>query len=654
MPSLIEQLKPPAQPVFCQTQQKWLEDFVANLQGHYELQIQNASDHNQKAMDDMKAAYKQLQEGGKAQVQKEVKETLVSLGLLGPSQTQSSQIQPGPHLPLSAAPNLQPLDGPPILPPSFHPPATPSDQDSHMHAPVPPSPSPSASSSRSRKTSITSSSETFMARANGNRADPPGSARQNPGAEPSPSSASQPNPGSSSGTSHPNGSEKKPIEFMTEFLSSISPVKRKRKAAQQKPLKEKKPSEEFRIRKGELEPDQELLQVWCALIMQQLPADVLKDAFFLWVRVIWGILTKTALPSLPTTDELLVFNTHMKSIQQLNEVHTTKGKGLIPESMVNLDNRASFHFNRGTSKNARNASRLPNTFLQHTAGQLARYGMVRWCPDLRFPHDCLYNKACQYIAIDTFQSGLVQGAFNFLGCTLRSVEDIGLLTQIYHHIVFHYFYEVWVTDGRKEGQYAKAAVNNAIYRDRARRSENRLKFMVENRYPPRYQVMCDTKATSEDEMDPLTKQRWRKRKPERSEAAEIFIRLLEAVMKRQAQADGKPWVDREPHPLQAETSFITLPMGMPLDYYSPETWKTLTPAQRYKALLGCDGKGRPKIAFLPEPTHSFGQGDETSATLEKLSDDEFFNLRSETVFPLYNFDLGDLSSSASQEDDMQV
>ncbi|KAL0061162.1 hypothetical protein AAF712_012032 [Marasmius tenuissimus] len=659
--NFLQQLKPPNQPNFPPEQEVWLNNYISNLQQHFthEIQgavqsaVQGASEHHQQEVDSLRAAIREFQTVGRAEVEKGVKETLACLGFLGPGQRLPSSapnlplqqigpqagpqnFAPPPSFPHASTPNHPPPIGQPQS--HHHPnPPIPSKLDSAMGGTEDPPPSPSASSSRSTEGSTTSS-ETFTPRANGKGADPQNFNR--PNLEPLPpqsSPTSHPNLNSSSGTSQPSNAEKKPIQYMTEFLGSISPVKPKKKASRQKPLREKKPSEQFRIRKGALAEDQELLQ----------------DALFLWLRVIWGMLNKGELPTCPTMDELLVFNTHMRSIEQLNQTRTTPGTGLIPETMVNLNNRASFHFGRKNSRNARNASKLSNSFLQHTAGQLARYGMVRWCPDLRSPHDSLYNKACQYIAIDTFQSGLIQGAFNFLGCSSKYADDIGLLTHLYHHAVFHYFYEVWVLEGRNEGQHAKVIANNAVYQDRIRRSESRLKFMVENRYPPRYQAMCDAKATSEDEMDPVTKRHWRKRRPERSEVAETFFRQLEEVMKRQALANGKVWVEREEHPLQAVSSFTTLPMGMPLDYYSPETWKTLTPAQRYKALLGLDGKGRPKIAFLPKPEHSFGQGDQASATLEKLSDDDFFNARSEAIFPLYNFDIDDLLSPESQ-DEMQT
>ncbi|KAJ8093782.1 hypothetical protein PM082_009642 [Marasmius tenuissimus] len=497
----------------------------------------------------MKVAYQQLMEKG-------VKETLASLELIDSGQSsQQPQDSPctfaplpqsSPHAPAPIHPSQQ------IQPQSFHA-LPPSDQDSEMHVPEPPSPTPSASSSRSRKTSTTTSSETFTARANKNHAGPQSSTRPDPKPLGS-SSTTQPNPNTSS-----RASEKRPIEYMTEFLSSMSPIKQGSKAKRNKPSKPKKPSEQFRIWRGELSPDQELLH----------------QAFFLWVRVIWGMVNKTDMPSLPTVDEHLIFSTYMQFVQQLTEIRAnSKGKGLIPESM-----------------NARNAAKLPNSFLQHTTGQLARYGIVWWCPDLCLAQDSLYNQACQYIAIDTLQSGLVAGAFHFLGCASNYVQDINLITQVYQHILFHYFYEIWVKEGSHEGCLAKAAVKNPIYQDRKRRSDNRRKFMIENRYPTQYLPMCDTKATSEDKMDPVTKGRWRKRKPERSAEAEIFIRLLEEIMKRHAKASGKPWVERQPHPLQAETCFETLPMGIPLDYYSLAMWKLFTPAQHYKALLGADGKG---------------------------------------------------------------
>ncbi|KAJ8093781.1 hypothetical protein PM082_009641 [Marasmius tenuissimus] len=46
MASVLEKLKPPHQPEFHQEQQKWLEDFVGNMQGHYQHLLNDASEHN--------------------------------------------------------------------------------------------------------------------------------------------------------------------------------------------------------------------------------------------------------------------------------------------------------------------------------------------------------------------------------------------------------------------------------------------------------------------------------------------------------------------------------------------------------------------------------------------------------------------------------
>lgn len=58
----------------------------------------------------------------------------------------------------------------------------------------------------------------------------------------------------------------------------------------------------------------------------------------------------------------------------------------------------------------------------------------------------------------------------------------------------------------------------------------RLKFLRQNRYPRRYQMLvCDPKANSDDEIDPEDGHYISKRRLERSLQAETFFRRLDEL-----------------------------------------------------------------------------------------------------------------------------
>jgi hypothetical protein len=145
----------------------------------------------------------------------------------------------------------------------------------------------------------------------------------------------------------------------------------------------------------------------------------------------------------------------------------------------------------------------------------------------------------------------------------------------------------------------------------------------------------DVKATSDDEADvDGVKQggclvHWIKRRPERSEKAEVFIRHLDRAREAASRQDpSKRWRERQrlvPE-VRIDSGFTSLPLNVPIDYFNPEFFNQLQPQLRSKIT-------NRQVALLPDPSHSFkGHVD------EKLSDDDFMDKYGDQVHALYNLD----------------
>jgi hypothetical protein len=147
-----------------------------------------------------------------------------------------------------------------------------------------------------------------------------------------------------------------------------------------------------------------------------------------------------------------------------------------------------------------------------------------------------------------------------------------------------------------------------------------LKFIKENGFPVRYQQVINVRATSDDEADQagalVNHQtiRWIKRRPERSEAAEKFIRRLDELREKSVrQSAGKRWNERPrrvPATHQKDSTFLKLPENMPIDYFKPAFYNDLLPRLRYNI-------AKPVITFLPSDQVPFtGTEDERLSTVK--------------------------------------
>ncbi|KAJ2911517.1 hypothetical protein MD484_g8895, partial [Candolleomyces efflorescens] len=363
------------------------------------------------------------------------------------------------------------------------------------------------------------------------------------------------------------------------------------------------------------------------------PSDVsgVKKALILHVRMLWKMLSPSDLPQDPSLEAIERFSTTFKTSNALDLQRRSSSM------LININHvRGMAFLARSTaskSKIVNMVSTLEENYLEYIDAYIARFGMDEWCPDLRQSPNSLWNSACRIIALDTFKQGLVTHAYAALKPNQVYVHNMEVLTRLYDHIVHFYFQQRYTRNAHNPGSVQAVDETNPTYRNRLRLAKARQKFLELNGYPQRYLSLANAKATSDDEKDPdgtIVNGRpvfFIKTRPERSVEATRFFRILDAKREREARLDpSRRWKERirqEPE-VPVETQFLSIPLGMPIDYFDPGFFNELQPKLQAKAT-------NLSLALLPNIEDSL-----TGCSDEILSDEDFTAKYSADVFPKYN------------------
>ena len=165
----------------------------------------------------------------------------------------------------------------------------------------------------------------------------------------------------------------------------------------------------------------------------------------------------------------------------------------------------------------------------------------------------------------------------------------------------------------------------------------------------RYQKVIHPKATSDDEADTTGVKvnhqtvHWIKRRPERSAAAESFIRRLDELREQSARySSKKKWNERPrrvPSTGQNVSTFLKLPENMPIDYFDPSFYNNLLPRLRFSI-------AEPYIVFLPD-----GQAPLAGVADETLTKNRFNKKYGPDVLSRYKLVTEDDFADEDDEDD---
>jgi hypothetical protein len=220
----------------------------------------------------------------------------------------------------------------------------------------------------------------------------------------------------------------------------------------------------YRLTKSEIPDDIGGLQVsqfhmvgiWLLILSLQV-------AIALHLRISWGLIDAKQIPGDPPIEILNMFRKRFSTEAELYEAQD--GDVLIPPSLVKIGSAVTMK-SRGTVP--RQILMVEEHILEYIQACLAKFGLIRWCPDLQQSPYSLYNCACRIIALDTFKQALVSHAYMHLKPNTAYASDMVLLTKLYNHFVHHFMLSRYKTDLRNPGRVKAADKMSPQYRSRLR------------------------------------------------------------------------------------------------------------------------------------------------------------------------------------------
>ncbi|KAA1115239.1 hypothetical protein PGT21_033987 [Puccinia graminis f. sp. tritici] len=193
-----------------------------------------------------------------------------------------------------------------------------------------------------------------------------------------------------------------------------------------------------------------------------------------------------------------------------------------------------------------------DNFIRYAKGLMARLGFRKWWPNLEEDCDLLYNTACRIAAVTTFQELAGAKAYAYLNINPEAL------------------------------------------------AASRLEFATLNKFPQRYiKILPPIAAHSDDEVQEGKGFFKIKTLPYQSKNANRFFRRLDIRMLKAAKKDPSKRCRIRKLPKNPEASAYTAaPKGLPIDFYDPEWYHNLTPAQQQLI------PDLTNVAFLPNANES--------------------------------------------------
>ncbi|EGG01780.1 uncharacterized protein MELLADRAFT_110672 [Melampsora larici-populina 98AG31] len=297
-----------------------------------------------------------------------------------------------------------------------------------------------------------------------------------------------------------------------------------------------------------------------------------KNCFYVFIRIIWGLTSSSAVPKPPNPEMLTEFNARFSESAEIEAVlDSTSAKDLVDQREVKVPKAERVNIGSGRIVN------IKEFFVLYTKAMFAKLGIREWCPDLDSSEDTLWNDACRISALRIFCQWVADDAFAYMNINKGFTNNILLLEKTYNHYV-HYWYGLkYKREAKEEGKNLKDDERRNVLARRRREAE----------------------AHSDDEWSTTLNAYIVKTPVFRSVKAGIFIRRLDQHMKQSADLDprktARPRQRVRPRPAR-QSIFTKAPKGLPLDFYDADWFNnSLSVAQRLD-IADCDS-----VAFLPNP-----------------------------------------------------
>jgi len=145
----------------------------------------------------------------------------------------------------------------------------------------------------------------------------------------------------------------------------------------------------------------------------------------------------------PTPPDVLEeFNRFFNCLEDVTATYDTTSSTSLDSThhCINIDQvKLSALPSNATARVKQQFRHMESFMLGYMQATLACYGMRQWNPNLNQPSDSLFNVACHFVVVGTFQQALITWTYAAYKVPLKYANSYDLLSKIYDHIVhFHY------------------------------------------------------------------------------------------------------------------------------------------------------------------------------------------------------------------------
>ncbi|KAA1112136.1 hypothetical protein PGTUg99_007199 [Puccinia graminis f. sp. tritici] len=260
-----------------------------------------------------------------------------------------------------------------------------------------------------------------------------------------------------------------------------------------------------------------------------------KAAFYVHIKVLWGLIAKGSIPSPPSDNEVRAFYQRFRSTKEIDSAIKSGLTLLAFDAIDTLKKARENHMKVG-----KHMIHMSDFNIRYIHSSLSRLGLSAWKPNLDEQADSLYNVAHRIAAVKTFRECVAGGAYTYMNVNEGFIDNLDLLGKAYEHYVHFNWQGISSKERKEEGKHDRDEKRKLLQTARERLRDRRYKFAVNNNFPKGYiEVIKPVQAHSDDKYFPDKEVYIVKKLPFRSNAANIFFRQLDEVIKQSEMEDGK-------------------------------------------------------------------------------------------------------------------
>ncbi|KAF9456497.1 hypothetical protein BDZ94DRAFT_1347540, partial [Collybia nuda] len=193
------------------------------------------------------------------------------------------------------------------------------------------------------------------------------------------------------------------------------------------------------------------------LTKAEIPKDASKTKHALEVHIhaLWQLPHQNAVPPVVTNVDQAHFEQHFSSEKDVvSLVHTSLNTHArnINDTQSAVNTLLSSLQPEGCSATGNHICHISSGFLLLMFRTVASFGLVHWAPDiLSNDPDSMYNLLHEHIALITFEQVATAYGYSHVGINHSIIKKFSLLRKSYHNFVFSYMYKIMKLEGKSPG-----------------------------------------------------------------------------------------------------------------------------------------------------------------------------------------------------------